>query len=76
MLLSLYGNIWTVASISFFCSIAQEAMNQMLHKRYVTLAMLGNFHIMGHHAMPVIQEATVSKDMKNVLSALLDTSKS
>ena len=60
----------------FFYSIAQEVMNQMLHKRYVTLAMLGNSHIMGHHARPVIQEATVSKEMKNVLSALLDTSKS
>ena len=56
-------------------SIAQEAMNQMLHKLYVTLAMLGSSHIMGHYAKPVIQEATVSKEMKNVPSALLDTSK-
>lgn len=47
----------------------------MLHKLYVTLAMLGSSHIMGHHAKPVIQEATVSKEMKNVPSALLDTSK-
>lgn len=54
-------------------SFAQEAMNQMLHKHYATLAMLANFHIMGHHVKPVIQEATVLKEMKNVLSALLDT---
>ena len=76
MLLSLYGKVWTVASFFFFCSFAQEAMNQKLHKHYATLAMLANSHIMGHHVKPVIQEATVLKEMKNVLSALLDTSKS
>lgn len=52
-------------------SIVQEATNQILHKQNVSHVKQGNSHIMEHHVKHVLWGATVLKEMKNALSALL-----
>ena len=72
-------SLFTVKILNEFCgkfySTAQEVTNQMFYKQNVMLVRQESSHIMEHLVKPVLLEATVLEQQRNVLSVLLDTSK-